>query len=108
MQWLSEHSQFLNNQLYVGGESFGGKPVPMIVQQIVIGNYISSLEPKLYYLFSLIFMFLVDCYDPKPNNIATLSTNKFNCLVVDVINIMVVFIYMVSSCCIISPLISKV
>ncbi|XP_062159357.1 serine carboxypeptidase-like 13 [Alnus glutinosa] len=42
-KWLSEHSQFLNNQLYVGGESFGGKPVPMIVQQIVIGNEAGSV-----------------------------------------------------------------
>lgn len=38
MQWLNEHPQFLANQLYVGGESYSGLLIPILVQQIVIGN----------------------------------------------------------------------
>lgn len=42
-KWLTEHPQFLENQFYVGGESFSGGPVPMIVQQIVLGNEAGSV-----------------------------------------------------------------
>ncbi|XP_062159462.1 serine carboxypeptidase-like 13 [Alnus glutinosa] len=38
IKWLDLHPQFLENQLYVGGDSYSGIPIPMIVQQIVIGN----------------------------------------------------------------------
>ena len=46
MQWLTEHPQYQENQLYVGGDSYSGIPIPMIVQQIVIGN-ICRWGPKL-------------------------------------------------------------
>uniref|UniRef100_A0A2N9GDT2 Uncharacterized protein n=1 Tax=Fagus sylvatica TaxID=28930 RepID=A0A2N9GDT2_FAGSY len=36
-KWLTEHPQYQENQLYVGGDSYSGIPIPMIVQQIVIG-----------------------------------------------------------------------
>lgn len=38
MQWLNEHPQFLENQFYVGGESYSGLLIPILVQQIVLGN----------------------------------------------------------------------
>lgn len=38
MQWLNEHPQFLENQLYVGGESYSGLLIPILVQQILLGN----------------------------------------------------------------------
>ena len=38
MWWLNEHPQFLENQFHVGGESYSGIPIPMLVQQIVLGN----------------------------------------------------------------------
>ena len=38
MQWLELHPQFLENQFYIGGDSYSGIPIPMIVQDIVKGN----------------------------------------------------------------------
>ncbi|KAG7945026.1 hypothetical protein I3843_15G132300 [Carya illinoinensis] len=37
-KWLNLHPQFLENQLYVGGDSYSGTPIPMIVQKIVNDN----------------------------------------------------------------------
>ncbi|KAE8125970.1 hypothetical protein FH972_020729 [Carpinus fangiana] len=42
-KWLTEHPQLLKNQLYISGESYGGMHVPMIAQQIVIGNEAGSV-----------------------------------------------------------------
>ena len=38
MQWLELHPQFLESKIYIGGDSYSGIPIPIIVQNIVIGN----------------------------------------------------------------------
>ncbi|KAK1548715.1 hypothetical protein Q3G72_009922 [Acer saccharum] len=40
---LIEHPQFLNNQLFIGGDSYSSIPVPMIVQHVVDGNQIAFM-----------------------------------------------------------------
>ncbi|KAK3221288.1 hypothetical protein Dsin_008313 [Dipteronia sinensis] len=45
-KWLIEHPQFLNNQLFIGGDSYSGFPPPMIVQHVLDGNQI-GLEPTM-------------------------------------------------------------
>ncbi|KAI3524072.1 hypothetical protein L1887_02707 [Cichorium endivia] len=37
-KWLVDHPTFINNELYVFGDSYGGLLVPMIVQEIYNGN----------------------------------------------------------------------
>ncbi|XP_059636290.1 serine carboxypeptidase-like 18 isoform X2 [Cornus florida] len=37
-KWLIDHPQFLENNLYIGGDSYSGIPVPMLVQEIISGN----------------------------------------------------------------------
>ena len=43
VQCLIEHPQFLNNQLFIGGDSYSSIPVPMIVQHVVDGNQIAFM-----------------------------------------------------------------
>ncbi|KDP35358.1 hypothetical protein JCGZ_10342 [Jatropha curcas] len=37
-KWLLDHPQYLTNQLFIGGDSYSGIPLPMIVQHILDGN----------------------------------------------------------------------
>ncbi|KAF3942729.1 hypothetical protein CMV_030643 [Castanea mollissima] len=37
-KWLELHPQFLESKIYIGGDSYSGIPIPMIVQNIVIAN----------------------------------------------------------------------
>lgn len=43
MQWLEAHPTYFENPLYIGGESYSGIIVPMIVQQLLDGIYILLL-----------------------------------------------------------------
>ncbi|KAI7733877.1 hypothetical protein M8C21_013933, partial [Ambrosia artemisiifolia] len=46
-KWLVDHPKFLNNPLYLGGDSYSGILVPMIVQEIYndrSGDYNSQIE----------------------------------------------------------------
>lgn len=38
MQWLDAHPTFLENILYIGGDSYSGMPVPMLAQKIIDGT----------------------------------------------------------------------
>jgi hypothetical protein len=38
LQWLIQHPQYLENILYVGGDSYSGIPIPIIVQEIFNGK----------------------------------------------------------------------
>jgi len=38
MQWLLDHPKFLRNPLYITGDSYVGKIVPIVVQEIINGN----------------------------------------------------------------------
>ncbi|KAK7354047.1 hypothetical protein VNO80_19503 [Phaseolus coccineus] len=37
-KWLIDHPKFLSNEVYIGGDSYSGIPVPAIVQEISQGN----------------------------------------------------------------------
>ncbi|KAK7245618.1 hypothetical protein RIF29_40466 [Crotalaria pallida] len=37
-KWLIDHPEFLSNEVYIGGDSHSGIPVPVIVQEISQGN----------------------------------------------------------------------
>ncbi|KAK4270273.1 hypothetical protein QN277_023328 [Acacia crassicarpa] len=37
-KWLIDHPRFLKNQVYIGGDSYSGIPIPPIVQEISNGN----------------------------------------------------------------------
>ncbi|KAG6406691.1 hypothetical protein SASPL_134300 [Salvia splendens] len=43
-KWLLAHPEFIKNRLYVSGDSYGGKIVPMLALQIAKGNE-AGLEP---------------------------------------------------------------
>ncbi|XP_041019111.1 serine carboxypeptidase-like 13 [Juglans microcarpa x Juglans regia] len=45
-KWLIQHPQYLENILYIGGDSYSGIPLPIIVQEIYDGN-MNGTEPTL-------------------------------------------------------------
>ncbi|KAF5448303.1 hypothetical protein F2P56_028851, partial [Juglans regia] len=44
-KWLMAHSTFLVNPLYIAGDSYSGKTVPIIVQEVSNGNEIGHWPP---------------------------------------------------------------
>ncbi|KAK9265997.1 hypothetical protein L1049_012497 [Liquidambar formosana] len=36
-KWMMNHTEYLENQLYIGGDSYSGTPIPMLVQDILDG-----------------------------------------------------------------------
>lgn len=38
LQWIKGHPQFLKNPLYIGGDSYSGKTVPIITQEVSEGK----------------------------------------------------------------------
>ncbi|CAN0889401.1 Serine carboxypeptidase-like 17 [Linum grandiflorum] len=42
-KWLMEHGEFTSNPLYISGSSYSGVTIPAIVQQLSIGNEMSTL-----------------------------------------------------------------
>ncbi|KAG6474177.1 hypothetical protein ZIOFF_068101 [Zingiber officinale] len=38
LQWLVEHPQFISNPIYIAGDSYAGKIVPMVAKRILDGN----------------------------------------------------------------------
>jgi len=38
LQWLIDHPTFLSNEVYIGGDSYSGIPIPVIVQEISQGK----------------------------------------------------------------------
>ncbi|XP_073148544.1 serine carboxypeptidase-like 1 isoform X1 [Henckelia pumila] len=45
-KWLLNHPSFLKNRLYVAGDSYGGKIVPMVAFEIAEGNE-AGLQPRM-------------------------------------------------------------
>ncbi|CAL0301272.1 unnamed protein product [Lupinus luteus] len=43
-KWLIDHPEFLSNEVYIGGDSYSGITVPVIVQEIAQGNE-EGLQP---------------------------------------------------------------
>ncbi|XP_010464718.1 PREDICTED: serine carboxypeptidase-like 7 isoform X4 [Camelina sativa] len=44
-KWLGKHQEFSSNSFYVGGDSYSGKVVPALVQEISKGNYLCCKPP---------------------------------------------------------------
>ncbi|KAL8491136.1 hypothetical protein ACS0TY_022969 [Phlomoides rotata] len=44
-KWLLNHPVFIGNDLYIGGDSYGGKMAPIVVHELLNGNE-AGLEPQ--------------------------------------------------------------
>ena len=49
-QWLIEHSDFVNNPVYLGSDSYQGVVTPILAQDIINGNFYWSQAPNRAYL----------------------------------------------------------
>ncbi|CAJ2655773.1 unnamed protein product [Trifolium pratense] len=47
-KWLIDHTEFLSNEFYIGGDSYSGIPVPAILQEISNGNPATTRREKNY------------------------------------------------------------
>ncbi|QCE14491.1 serine carboxypeptidase-like 19 [Vigna unguiculata] len=45
-KWLIDHPNFLSNEVYIGGDSYSGIPLPAIVQEIAQGNE-KGFQPRI-------------------------------------------------------------
>ncbi|WCJ42205.1 Serine carboxypeptidase-like 18 [Euphorbia peplus] len=45
-KWLIENPEYLTNQLYIGGDSYSGIPLPIVVKNILEGNEV-GLDPMM-------------------------------------------------------------
>ncbi|KAG6518310.1 hypothetical protein ZIOFF_021714 [Zingiber officinale] len=48
LQWLVEHPQFISNPLYIAGDSYAGKIVPMVAKRILDGASVVGLVGNVF------------------------------------------------------------
>jgi serine carboxypeptidase-like clade 1 len=50
MQWFTDHPQYLSNHFYLAGDSYAGKVIPLIAQDISEGiNYLFVSTPYAHF-----------------------------------------------------------
>jgi hypothetical protein len=55
---LVDHPKFQSNEVYIGGDSYSGIPVPVIVQEIAQGTKLMCTAiPLCYYWFTVCWSF---------------------------------------------------
>jgi len=52
-QWLLSHPKFLGNELYVGGDSYSGITLPIVVKNILEGSFFSQFMSPLLFMLIL-------------------------------------------------------